>query len=102
VDLGVAGLPYAPFTAALRVLVRELGASEVRELVPGGSAGELAGLAGQAPPSMLAQLPGAGFVRWCPVLAHLPVAASLGLSNFAVAIATGADGVDARTGRAPE
>jgi len=54
------------------------------------------------PPSMLAQLPGAGFVRWCPVLALLPVAASLGLSNFAAAIATGVSCVDARTGCAPE
>jgi predicted ATPase len=44
VDLGAAGLPYTPFTAALRVLVRELGAGEVTGLLPGGSAGELAGL----------------------------------------------------------
>ncbi|MBO0815265.1 MAG: AAA family ATPase [Actinobacteria bacterium] len=44
VDLGAAGLPYAPFTAAVRHLVRDLGAGEVRGLLPGGSAGELAGL----------------------------------------------------------
>ena len=44
VDLGTAGLPFAPFTAALRALVRELGASEVTGLLPGGTAGELAGL----------------------------------------------------------
>ena len=41
---GTAGLPFAPFTAALRALVRELGASEVTGLLPGGTAGELAGL----------------------------------------------------------
>jgi len=44
VDLGAAGLPYAPFTAALRGLVRELGVGEVTGLLPGGNAGELAGL----------------------------------------------------------
>ena len=44
VDLGVAGLPYAPFTAALRALIREQGAAEVTGLLPGGNAGELAGL----------------------------------------------------------
>ena len=44
VDLGVAGLPYAPFTAALRELVRERGAAEVTGLLPGHDAGELAGL----------------------------------------------------------
>jgi putative Mn2+ efflux pump MntP len=40
---------------------------------------------------------GTGFVRWCPMLAILLVAASLGLSNFAAAIAIGVSGVDART-----
>jgi hypothetical protein len=44
VDLGAAGLPFAPFTAALRALVRELGSGEVTGLLPGGTAGELAGL----------------------------------------------------------
>jgi DNA-binding CsgD family transcriptional regulator len=44
VDLGAAGLPYAPVTAALRGLVRELGADEVTGMLPGGNAGELAGL----------------------------------------------------------
>jgi predicted ATPase len=44
VDLGVAGLPYAPFTAALRELVRERGVAEVIGLLPGRDAGELAGL----------------------------------------------------------
>ena len=44
VDLGAAGLPYAPFTAALRHLIRELGVGEVTGLLPGGNAGELAGL----------------------------------------------------------
>ena len=44
VDLGAAGLPYAPFTAALRDLIRRRGAGEVTGLLPGGNAGELAGL----------------------------------------------------------
>ena len=44
VDLGAAGLPYAPFTAALRDLVREQGPAEVTGLLPGHDAGELAGL----------------------------------------------------------
>ena len=44
VDLGAAGLPFAPFTAALRALVRELGSGEVTGLLSGGTAGELAGL----------------------------------------------------------
>jgi DNA-binding CsgD family transcriptional regulator len=44
VDLGAGGLPYSPFTAALRVLIRERGAGEVTGLLPGGNAGELAGL----------------------------------------------------------
>ena len=53
VDLGAAGLPFAPFTAALRALVRELGAGEVTGLLPGGSAGELASLVPElgSPPS---------------------------------------------------
>ena len=44
VDLGAAGLPYAPITAALRGLVRERGVSEVTGLLPGSNAGELASL----------------------------------------------------------
>ncbi len=44
VDLGAAGLPYAPFTAALRDLIRQRGVGEVTGLLPGGNAGELAGL----------------------------------------------------------
>jgi len=44
VVLGAAGLPYVPFTAALRELIRELGVSELTELLPGGHAGELAAL----------------------------------------------------------
>jgi predicted ATPase len=40
-DLGAAGLPYAPFTGALRDLIRQRGAGEVTGLLPGGSAGEL-------------------------------------------------------------
>jgi Putative manganese efflux pump len=46
---------------------------------------------------MLPQLRGPGFVGWCPMLALLLVAVSLGLSSFAVAIAIGVSGVDART-----
>jgi predicted ATPase len=38
VDLGGAGLAYAPFTAALRGLVRQLGAEDVAALLPGGGA----------------------------------------------------------------
>jgi DNA-binding CsgD family transcriptional regulator len=41
IDLGGAGLAYAPFTAALRGLVRQLGAEDVAELVPGGGPAEL-------------------------------------------------------------
>ncbi len=44
VELSAAGLPYAPFAAALRELVRERGAAEVAALLPGQSAGELARL----------------------------------------------------------
>ena len=41
VDLGGAGLAYAPFTAALRGLVRHLGAEDVAALLPGGAPAEL-------------------------------------------------------------
>jgi ATP/maltotriose-dependent transcriptional regulator MalT len=44
VDLSAAGLPYAPFTAALRQLVRERGTAEVAALLGGRGTGELAGL----------------------------------------------------------
>jgi DNA-binding CsgD family transcriptional regulator len=44
VELSAAGLPYAPFTAALRQLVRERGAAEVAALLPGDAVGELAAL----------------------------------------------------------
>ncbi len=44
VDLGAVSLPYAPFTAALRQLVRERGTEEVAGLLPGHDARELAGL----------------------------------------------------------
>ena len=44
VDLAGAGLPYAPFTAALRGLVRERGPAAVTGLLGGRDAGELAGL----------------------------------------------------------
>src|SRR6266700_3119352 len=39
VELTVAGLPYAPFTAMLRGLVRARGADAVIALLPGGQAG---------------------------------------------------------------
>ena len=44
VELSGPGLPYAPFAAAVRGLVRERGAAEVAALLPGQSAGELATL----------------------------------------------------------
>jgi len=43
-QLGADGLPFAPFTAMLRQLVRELGADTVTAMVPGRGAGELARL----------------------------------------------------------
>ena len=43
-ELGADGLPFAPFTAVLRELVRDLGAAGVAGLLPGGSARELARL----------------------------------------------------------
>ena len=44
VELSAAGLPYAPFTAALRQLVRQRGAADVSALLGGRDTGELAGL----------------------------------------------------------
>ena len=44
VELSAAGLPYAPFAAALRELTRERGAAEVMALLPGQAAGGLAAL----------------------------------------------------------
>jgi predicted ATPase len=43
-QLGADGLPFAPFTAMLRQLVRELGADAVTAMVPDRGAGELARL----------------------------------------------------------
>jgi ATP/maltotriose-dependent transcriptional regulator MalT len=43
-ELGADGLPFAPFSAVLRELVRDLGADGVAGLLPGGSARELARL----------------------------------------------------------
>src|SRR5215470_9688181 len=43
-ELGADGLPFAPFCAVVRELVRDLGAGGVAELLPGGAAGELARL----------------------------------------------------------
>lgn len=44
IELGTDGLPFAPFTAMLRALVRDLGADGVAALVPGGSTRGLARL----------------------------------------------------------
>jgi DNA-binding CsgD family transcriptional regulator/tetratricopeptide (TPR) repeat protein len=44
VDMSAAGLPYAPFTAALRELIRDRGAPDLAALLPGQSAGDLARL----------------------------------------------------------
>jgi predicted ATPase len=44
VELSGPGLPYAPFAAVLRDLVRERGAAEVAALLPGQGSGELAAL----------------------------------------------------------
>jgi DNA-binding CsgD family transcriptional regulator/tetratricopeptide (TPR) repeat protein len=41
IDLGGSGLAYAPFTAALRGLVRQLGAEDVASLLPEGAPSEL-------------------------------------------------------------
>ena len=43
-ELGTDGLPFAPFTAVLRELVRDLGADAVAALLPGGGPRELARL----------------------------------------------------------
>jgi DNA-binding NarL/FixJ family response regulator len=43
-ELGSVGLPFAPFTAVLRQLVRDLGAAGVSELLPGQASRELARL----------------------------------------------------------
>ena len=43
-ELGVDGLPFAPFTSILRELVRDLGADGVAALLPGGATRELARL----------------------------------------------------------
>jgi len=41
IDLGGSGLAYVPFTAALRGLVRQLGAEDVASLLPGGAPSQL-------------------------------------------------------------
>jgi predicted ATPase/DNA-binding NarL/FixJ family response regulator len=43
-ELGAAGLPFAPFAAVLRQLVRDLGPAGVADLLPGQASGELARL----------------------------------------------------------
>ncbi len=43
-DMGADGLPFAPFTAVLRELVREMGADGVASLLPGRATGEVARL----------------------------------------------------------
>ena len=42
-ELGADGLPFAPFTAVLRELVRDMGASGVAELLPGGATPRIPG-----------------------------------------------------------
>ena len=44
VELGAAGLPFAPFTGMLRQLARDMGAAGVVELLPGRVSGELSRL----------------------------------------------------------
>ena len=58
VELAGTGLPYAPFTAALRGLVRERGPAGVTGLLGGRGAGELAALLPEfgAPPRALTRL----------------------------------------------
>jgi DNA-binding CsgD family transcriptional regulator/tetratricopeptide (TPR) repeat protein len=63
VDLTVAGLPYTPFTAMLRGLVRARGADAVTALLPGGQAGELAGLLPELGPPPSGGDPGLGTAR---------------------------------------
>jgi ATP/maltotriose-dependent transcriptional regulator MalT len=43
-ELSAAGLPYSPFTAALRQLVRQVGVEEIAALMPGGNTRDLARL----------------------------------------------------------
>ena len=40
-EIGETGLPFAPFTAILRELVRTIGVEEVRQMLPNGETGEL-------------------------------------------------------------
>ncbi|MEU8976206.1 AAA family ATPase [Streptomyces monashensis] len=40
-EIGETGLPFAPFTAILRELVRSIGVEEVRHMLPNGETGEL-------------------------------------------------------------
>jgi predicted ATPase len=59
VDLGSDSLPFAPFTAALRGLVRQVGAESVASLVPGGIPAEL----GRLLPALGSPAQGRGFDR---------------------------------------
>jgi predicted ATPase len=43
-ELGAEGLPFAPFTAVLREVVRDLGVARIAELMPAGATRELARL----------------------------------------------------------
>ena len=51
VEVSAGGLPYAPFTAILRELVRSRGAGDIAALVSPGGVGELAGLLPQLGPA---------------------------------------------------
>ena len=67
-ELGADGLPFAPFTAVLRGLVRDLGAAAVAELLPGGAARELARLLpefGEPPDRMMRARRGRGCSSRC-------------------------------------
>ena len=77
-ELGADGLPFAPFTAVLRMLVRELGAARTTELLPGSAAlelgrllPELAGEAGTAADSYPGEARARLFEQMLALLEHL-------------------------------
>ena len=77
-ELGADGLPFAPFTAVLRALVRELGAEATMALLPGPAAlelgrllPELAGEAGSASDSYPGEARARLFEQMLALLEHL-------------------------------